>query len=240
MRKIKYIIFVVLIAVGTSVLYAQPGYQGKKTVVKYYTMASLAILNPTYSSNGIAAGNAPGLFNKFNLTHNISLSRAVSRRSMLGFKVSYCRTSIPYSLSYNGTNVYTQNENEVSDLKSNIYSGGFEYYIFNKKPGNLAPLGSYFMTECNLLWISLYDSKYQQAIGGFNNVNIGAWIGQHKIYYNKIIMDAAVGTQVIFAAPKFQEQNIVDNGADDLKANALSRILQRNLFNLKIGVGYLF
>src|SRR5437867_1705924 len=96
MRKKLIGVIVFLTIVYSSVLVAQPGYQGKKNLVKYSTFISPALLNSTYNSARIV---------NFNLTHNIAFNRVLTRRSAVGLKLSYCKTSIPYELylpNYNG------------------------------------------------------------------------------------------------------------------------------------------
>jgi hypothetical protein len=217
-----------LIATVSSVVVAQPGYQGKKNLIKYSGLISPAWSNATY-------GATAKLLN-FNLTHNLSLSRVLSRRTMLGIKGSYARTSIPYTLNYQGHDLYS---GDVSPIKAYSYSVGIEYYIFKSKPGNLAPLGGYIMTECNVMWVSLYDSEYKQSLGGFNKINAGVWLGQQKIYFNKLVLDVAIGTQLVLISTG-AVANFSDTNGATLKENTESRLFKRNLFNLKIGVGYLF
>ncbi len=225
----KFLITIsLLLGTVSSVLVAQPGYQGKKNLVKYSGLISPAWSNATYG--------APAQLLNFNLSHNLSISRVLSRRTMLGIKGSYARTSVPYSLTYQGKDLYS---GEVSPIKAYSYSVGLEYYIFKKKPGNLAPLGGYVMTECNVMWVALYDSKYNQSLGGFNKINAGLWLGQQKIYFNKLVLDVAVGTQLVFISP--DAISVFSDTYDaTLKENTETRIFKRNLFNLKIGVGYLF
>jgi hypothetical protein len=216
-----------VIATASSVLVAQPGYQGKKYLVKYSGLISPAWSNATY-------GATAKLLN-FNLTHNLSLSRVLSRRTMLGIKGSYARTSVPYSYMYLNKDLYGD---EVSLIKASAYSVGLEYYIFKKKPGNLAPLGGYVMTECNLMWIAMNDTKYHHTLYGFNKINVGVWLGQQKIYFNKLVLDVAVGTQLLISSEATSVFSSTYDG--NPQENTESRMFKRNLFNLKVGVGYLF
>lgn len=233
MKKNIHLLILLLIWLFPAIAKCQPGYQGKKTLVKYGAIVSPAWRNSNY--------NSKANFFSYNATHALSLTRVMTRRSMFGIKGSVARTSVPYSLLMNGTNLY---QGDVSPIKSTAYSGGIEYYLFRKSAGNLAPLGSYFMVECNLLWITLSDKKYDQSIGGFNKLNAGIWFGQQKIYYNRILLDVAVGSQLLLITSGTSDilTSIVDSNTEylTLKQRAESRWFQRNLINLKVGVGYLF
>jgi hypothetical protein len=269
MRSIKTFIVVTIIAILTLSAEAQaPGYLGKHFIVNYDIYTFPALRNPNQNGNkGILAYNTrhvisvdwvTGVSQSVGLSFHLTKSTFKFKRG-LNFTYKYNRYG--YDDTYTETIYYNDAKGQLSayaiGLHTNLYFNQF-----------IAPLGTYFKPEILLIRFNVtYDDNLaRQDLANhttnagytmltypilpnknpYTTVAIGATLGTHYIFFNRLIFDVGLQLGWVVGGKKMSEwmDNEVINSKkvnedNYISVSAKSRLMSQYLINMNAGLGIL-
>ena len=236
-----------------------PGYMGKHFIVCYdiYTIPALR----NYNENGktgllalntrhvISADWVMGLKQSIGLSFHYTKSQFKFRKSF-DFRYKY--------LDDHGDTNYFTSSMEYGDTRGELSAValGIHTNLYFKK--FLAPLGGYFKPEILLIrFTASFDdslanrnlSKNTENKGlhsmlnypeltnenAYYTASIGATIGTHYIFYNRIVFDIGFQLGYVFGSKLFGDYNQTDY----ISSCAKSRLMSQYFLNINAGLGIL-
>lgn len=221
----RYLTLIVCLLV--SGLSAQPGYRGKKVVIKY--QPSINMNFPGVSSSG---KDRPYLANA--IYHGLNMEYVVGRRTTIGGYFARCKNYVnlgnyvdPY---YNDKEYFTY---------SKLVDRKLEFVVkhFRKNRGNLAPLGTYTQFGLSKHWYDVSSVKYNEVL--YANSNIYgfsiAW-GKQRIYRNSVVFDINLKLEIdIPYVDLFPDGNV----STGIMRNTELYVFAQNVIGLNLGIGFL-
>lgn len=188
----RIIITAVLVLASVQVVWAQPGYMGKKLVAGY----QLQVMNATNNNN---AQNKRGL-TAFNLTHSPKLEMAIGRRASLGLMAQIGKTGfngsyevsnfgfIGSAIENNHSYGYTDYRDELEITHQAIR---LLYRKYSASSGAIAPVGRYMELGLGVQQIALQDRNDQYVFYETNHGQVSLAYGRSRVLFDKVVMDMA-------------------------------------------------
>ncbi len=235
--RLKYIILYTLLCFAFS-SQAQPGYQGKKVLVIYDYRFVPTLGNRNFNSE---RGLLP---TALSAAHVLSVEKVVSRKTALGFRYSFSRSSVNINLieasDDQAFNIYAN----LTDLpfKSYVHGIGFYSKHFYSGHENLAPRGSYVSLHLDAYYSVLKDSfvKNTTMVNYWGNYSFGLGFGKQVIAFDRLIFDYGFESNLcIPGIPYSRAFKNTDIKPDQVKNAVDGRTFDMYIFMLKLGIGFL-
>jgi hypothetical protein len=269
MRSIKIYLAVSLLAItGFNARAQAPGYLGKRFIVGYdmYTMPALR----NYNENGNMGIGA------FNTRHVFNVDWVNGLSQSIGFSVQFTESTFEFSRGLEFTYRYqdwgspstTTQTVYFGDTRGKVSSLAVGLHTNLYLNQFIAPLGTYFKPEILLIRLkSTFDDSLanlnlaKNTMGGSqvmlnypklvnNGVNytaaIGATIGTHYIFFDRLIFDIGFQIGYVIGGKKLSELMEMDgtstkqiNEENYVSVSAKSRLMSQYFINVNAGLGIL-
>jgi hypothetical protein len=205
---------------------------GKRALVQFNLRVSPALLNP-----------APPL----SFTGDLGIVNVLK-----SFQLEYVLTrKLSAGLSYNTYNSKVDWVGRISETDNMSLRGdvtGASYGINLKIYGqNVAPLGSYIMTEFLYMPYTFtkannsYSSSDMIAVNenGYTTYGLVFQMGNQRIFFNRIVTNFGVSFGYVFKTLSniISDDNLTNDNATFIISN--NRLLGMSIFNLNLGIGLL-
>jgi hypothetical protein len=260
MRSIKIIFVLAFISFASINSNAQaPGYLGKRLIVNYDLYTFPAIFNPNNRGNdGVTS---------LNFRNEISLDYVIGLHQSIGLSFHTTKTKFDLDRTFNyetdksGSTIDINYKGCVGNISA--YAFGLHTHLYFDQ--YIAPLGTYFKPE--ILYIRLkpsYDTNvaYEKMVdhvgqkltnypnldnqGLYSTIAIGATIGTHYIFYDRLVVNVGFQFGWAFGGKKMNElmgaDNITNkslNESNYIPVSAKSRLMSQYFINVNAGVGFL-
>ncbi len=243
----KKLLFLFCILFLSSAGFSQvAGYMGKRFIITHYSFYFPAFKQPSFrSTQGF----------KMNVTKALGVDIAATGRSSICFAVQYILTGISYQNAVGYNYSYIQHEEgSTIPAKLNVMQYSIGLKKFSRR--SFAPIGFYMKWEMFFQqYIIKYDPldfytygsdgyyyspQYRALDGGSGLVKmkgIGSAfsIGKQRIFWDKIVVDYGIRASLSAPLP-YRFANAVESS---MAAKAYDRVLNNQLLNVKLGIGFL-
>jgi len=232
----KYIYITLLIISGLAI--SQPGFMGKKNWLEGNLLVFSALRSPTATKT-----HDDGFYkNAFHLNKTLVFTyhRVVDRKRAIGVEINYDATGFYWQPSLNGNivNMYAD-EGEVPDLKVRTKMIGISYLKYANKLGNIAPFGFYTEWEALYSNSTVYDAKFDDNLQTFNLGYLGFGLGVRNIIAKRFTLNLGIKTRLSSYILEALQGATNEEKASYLHQAKL-RVTSKQLFNVAIGLGYIF
>lgn len=220
-------------------------YMGKRLVITHYSFYFPAFKQPSFrSTKGF----------KMNVTKALGIDYVIHGRSSLCLAVQYILTGIPYQspAGYSYNYIYHDGDPTIPAKVSVLqYSLGFKKFTRR----SVAPIGFYIKWEAFFQQYTIkyepdgfydysntyyYTQQHAKLDGGsgvikMNGIGAAFSIGKQRIFWDKIVVDYGIRGSLSAPLP-YKNRTVVEAS---LKSLAFDRILNCQLLNVKLGIGFL-
>ena len=195
---------------------AQPGYFGKRHVIKFD-----GYFFPAYRAKDI---NSDYEFKGLATTANFNISRIISNKYSWSLEYNYFKDYISSSDDYGSRMVRYVRQNSI----------GVGLMKFRKSW--IAPIGSYWKYSFMLNKNDVSEQKNFVQMATWYTIKLGIGPGYQRVIADKFLIDIGIMFNLdmgLFGLANNKENEFIGNSAPDL-------ILSREMLRFKIGFGYLF
>jgi hypothetical protein len=220
------------------------GYMGKRFIFTHSSLYFFAFKEPSFRKNQ----------GKINATQCLGLEFVATRKYTLCVAVNHALTGTTYQPQNNYSNAYHEQGDGLPPPKVSMIQLSLGLKRFNRKV--VAPIGFYmkwellyqqYTTRYNpdgfytyFHYYSAYSGQYSKADGGSGkakSIGIGSAysVGKQRIYAHKIVVDYGVRFSITVPLRNYLTNAVEKSIAD----NASYRMLDHQLLNFKIGIGFL-
>lgn len=238
------LLFLLCVLFFSSAGFSQAGYMGKRFIITYYSLYFPAFKQPSFrSTQGF----------KMNVTKALGVDIAMTERKSICVAAQYILTGISYQnppgFNYN----YIMHDEGSIPVKLSVIQYSLGLKKFTRK--SFAPIGFYmkweaffqqytikydpvgFYTPCTSYYSSCQYEPLEAGSGivKLNGIGSAFSVGKQRIFLDKIVVD--YGVRVSLSSPlPYRFENMVERS---MVAKAYDRVLNNQLLNVKLGIGFL-